>query len=115
MSLIMMVSTKGEATVVSAATVSCIRKDYILMLIVTYPVAATVGLAQIFCLAAEPAPGFRYFLCGFGFILVSQFLLFIRIIGKSPLTLFTKEGFTSSLWQREGRRDFIKNVITMSL
>jgi hypothetical protein len=88
----MMVPAKGETAMVSAATVSCIREDYILMLIVTYPVAATVGLAQIFCLAAEPAPRFRYFLCGFGFILVSQFLLFIRIIGKSPLSPLCQRG-----------------------
>jgi hypothetical protein len=90
MSLIMMVSAKGKTAVVSAATVSCIREDYILMLIVTDPVAATVGLAQIFCLAAEPAPGFRYFLIGFGFMLRSQFC--IRMIRKSPLPPLYQRG-----------------------
>jgi len=28
-----------------------------------------------------------------------------------PFPLFAKEGFKSSLWQREGRRDFINNVV----
>jgi len=33
-----------------------------------------------------------------------------------PSPLFAKEGYISSLWQREGRRDFIINVfIIMTL
>jgi hypothetical protein len=30
-----------------------------------------------------------------------------------PLPLFAKEGYKTSLWQREVRRDFIKNVVTI--
>jgi len=35
-------------------------------------------------------------------------LIRIIIFRKSPHPLFTKEGLYSSLWQREVRRDFIK-------
>ena len=30
-----------------------------------------------------------------------------------PSPLFAKEGYKSSLWQREDRRDFINNVVIM--
>jgi hypothetical protein len=32
-----------------------------------------------------------------------------------PLPLFTKEGYSASLWQREVRRDFIINAFRISL
>jgi len=113
MALIMMVSAKGEAAVVSAATVSCIRKRYILMLIVTYSVAAAVGLEQVFGLAAEPTPGFPYFICGFGFMLSSQF--FIRIIRKSPLSPLCQRGVYFLPLAKGGQEGFYKNnVVIMS-
>jgi len=33
--------------------------------------------------------------------------------GNLPLPLFAKEGYKTSLWQREVRRDFINNVVSI--
>ena len=45
---------------VPVAIVPGIREDYILVLIVAYPIPAAFGLCQIPSLAAETTSGFRY-------------------------------------------------------
>jgi len=39
--------------------------------------------------------------------LINRLIIEKTLSKKTPHPLFAKEGYNSSLWQREGRRDFI--------
>jgi hypothetical protein len=74
----MMVTAKGESIMVAMTTVPRIRKRYIFVFIVAYPVATAFSLYQIFRFATEPAPKFWLFLYGFIFMLCCHFLFVLE-------------------------------------
>ncbi len=74
----MMVPTKGESTMIAMATIPSIRKYYVFVFIVAYPVATAFSLYQVFRFAAEPAPRFWLFLYGFIFMLCCHFLFVVE-------------------------------------
>jgi len=78
MLLVMMVTAKGESIMVAMTTVPRIRKRYIFVFIVAYPVATAFSLYQVFRFAAEPAPGFWLFLYGFIIMLCCHFLFVVE-------------------------------------
>jgi len=46
-------------------------------------------------------------------IFTKEFISKASLLKNLPLPLFAKEGYISSLWQREVRRDFIINVFIL--
>ena len=58
MAFIVMVGTKGIATVISMATITGKGEEHIILLIITNPTATAVGLGQVFHLAAQTTSGF---------------------------------------------------------
>jgi hypothetical protein len=75
MLFVMMVTAKGESIMVAMTTVPRIRKRYIFVFIVAYPVATAFSLYQVFRFSAEPAPGFWLFLYGFIIMLCCHFFV----------------------------------------
>jgi len=74
----MMVTAKGKSIMVAMTTVPRIRKRYIFVFIVAYPVATAFSLYQVFRFPAEPAPKYWLFLYGFIFMLCSHFLFVLE-------------------------------------
>jgi hypothetical protein len=44
---------------------------------------------------------------------IKEFISKASLLKNLPLPLFSKEGYITSLWQREVRRDFIINVFIL--
>jgi hypothetical protein len=85
MLLVMMVTAKGESIMVAMTTVPRIRKRYIFVFIVAYPVATACSLYQVFRFAVEPAPKFWLFLYGFIFMLCCHlFFVFEQLFQQVP-------------------------------
>jgi len=74
----MMVTAKGKSIMIAMTTIPRIRKRYIFVFIVAYPVATAFSLYQVFRFAAEPAPKFWLFLYGFIFMLYCHFLFVVE-------------------------------------
>ena len=64
MALIVMIATEGVTSVISGATVSCVRKHHILVFVVADPITAAFGLDQVLGFAAEPTARLVRFLLG---------------------------------------------------
>jgi hypothetical protein len=46
-------------------------------------------------------------------LFTKEFISKASLLKNLPLPLFSKEGYITSLWQREVRRDFIINVFIL--
>jgi hypothetical protein len=57
----MVICTKCLTTMITATTISCVRKHHVIRFVVTNPFVATVGFSQVLCLTAETA--FRFCFC----------------------------------------------------